>query len=70
MSKILKNIYLGGKAEAKNSNLLKSLNIKYILNCTPTRNLDPENGCPNFFEKERLFKYQRIPIFDNRGTFL
>ena len=26
-----------------------------------------ESGCPNFYEKEKLFKYKRIPIFDNRG---
>ena len=68
MSKILKNVYLGGKNEAKSSKFLQDLNVKYILNCTPTRNIDPQNGCPNYFEKERLFKYLRIPIFDNRGT--
>ena len=26
-----------------------------------------ESGCPNFYEKEKLFRYKRIPIFDNRG---
>ena len=29
--------------------------------------LDPEAGVSNFFEKERLFSYKRISIFDNRG---
>ena len=31
--------------------------------------LDPEAGCPNFFEGRTppLFSYKRIPIFDNRG---
>jgi hypothetical protein len=29
--------------------------------------LDPEAGCPNFFEKDRSLTYKRIPIFDNRG---
>ena len=67
MSKILKDLYLGGKVEAKDKKLLQDLKIKYILNCTPSRNLDPETGCPCFFEKEKSFKYCRIPVFDNRG---
>ncbi len=25
------------------------------------------SGCPNFYEKERLFVYKRISIFDNQG---
>ena len=29
--------------------------------------LDPEAGCPNFFEKDAQYTYKRIPIFDNRG---
>lgn len=34
-----------------------------------TRSLDPEAGCPNFFEGRTPppFSYKRIPIFDNRG---
>ena len=66
-SQILSFLYIGGKNDAKDRNLLKELNIKYILNCTPTRNLDPEAGVPNFYEKEKLFVYKRVPIFDNRG---
>lgn len=33
------------------------------------RSLDPEAGCPNFFEGRAPppFTYKRIPIFDNRG---
>lgn len=66
-SQILPHLFLGGKAEAKTKSSLQTLKIKYILNCTPSRNTDPENGCPNFFEKDRLFKYCRIPVFDNKG---
>jgi protein-tyrosine phosphatase len=67
MSQILSFLYLGGKADAKDKDKLKKLNIKYILNCTPPRTLDPENGCPNYYEKEKSFIYKRIPIFDNKG---
>lgn len=66
-SQILSYLYLGGKADAKAKDVLQKLKIKYILNCTPQRSVDPENGCPNFYEKERLFVYKRIPIFDNQG---
>ncbi len=43
------------------------MKISHILNCTPQRSVDPDGGCPNYFEKERAFNYKRIPIFDNRG---
>lgn len=66
-SKILGYLYLGGKQDAKAKNLLLHLKIKYILNVTPPRSLDPESGCPSFFEKEKCFVYKRIPVFDNRG---
>ena len=68
-TQILSYLYLGSKADAKNKSRLKKLNIKYILNCTPTRSVDPDNGCPNFFEKDpdMGIVYRRIPIFDNRG---
>jgi hypothetical protein len=29
--------------------------------------VDPEAGCPNYFEKDKAFKYMRIPVFDNVG---
>ena len=67
LSQILSYLYLGNKSAAKNKQLLIKHKIKYVLNCTPTRTADPENGCPNYYEKERLFVYRRIPIFDNRG---
>jgi Dual specificity phosphatase, catalytic domain len=66
-SKILGYLYLGGKQDAKAKNLLVQLKIKYILNVTPPRSLDPESGCPSFFEKDKTFVYKRIPVFDNRG---
>jgi hypothetical protein len=66
-TQVLPFLFLGGKTEAKSKDVLQKLKIKYILNCTPSRNMDPEAGCPCFFEKEQLFKYLRIPIFDNRG---
>mmetsp|Transcript_1010 Transcript_1010/g.1287 ORF Transcript_1010/g.1287 Transcript_1010/m.1287 type:complete len:445 (-) Transcript_1010:182-1516(-) len=66
-SKILDFLYLGSKNTAKSKGLLKSLNIKYILNVTPPRSVDPNAGCPNFFEKNREFTYKRVAIFDNRG---
>lgn len=67
MSVILGYLYLGGKNDAKDKAKLQKLNIKYILNCTPPRTVDREAGCSNFYEKEKLFVYKRIPIFDNKG---
>ena len=66
-TQILKYLYIGGSKNAKDKKLLRELNIKYILNCTPKRSSDPEAGCPNYYEKEKLFVYKRIPIFDNKG---
>jgi hypothetical protein len=62
-------LFLGSKESARSIDILKKNQIKYILNCTPTRNVDPEAGVPNFFEKGRFsgFTYKRIPIFDNKG---
>lgn len=63
------SLYIGSKADAKAEKTLRERGIKFIVNCTPTRNLDPEAGCPNFFEGRTPppFTYKRIPIFDNRG---
>lgn len=66
-SQILPYLFLGGKNEAKSKSTLLQLKISYILNCTPSRNNDPESGCPNYYEKEKSFKYCRIPIYDNKG---
>jgi protein-tyrosine phosphatase len=67
MSAVLGYLYLGGKLDAKDKEKLQKMGIKYILNCTPPRTLDKENGCPNYYEKEKSFVYKRIPIFDNKG---
>lgn len=64
-SKILNFLYIGCKNHAKSKSLLKELGISHILNCTPTKNTDPLAGIPNYFEKEKLFKYKRISIYDN-----
>lgn len=45
--------------------MLRELHITSIVNCTPSRKVDPEAGCPNFFKSE--ITYLRLPIFDNRG---
>lgn len=29
--------------------------------------MDPSNGVPNFFEKDRSMTYKRVAVFDNRG---
>ena len=67
MSAVLGYLYIGGKSDAKDKAKLQKMGIKYILNCTPPRTLDRENGCPNFYEKEKAFVYKRISIFDNKG---
>lgn len=66
-SRILSYLFLGSKSDAKDKSGLLRNKIKFVLNCTPKRSDDPENGCPNYFEKEKTFVYKRIPIFDNRG---
>lgn len=66
-SQILPHLFLGGKADAKSKTWLQQRGVKYILNCTPTRKADREAGVPNYYEKDRDFKYCRIPIFDNKG---
>ncbi len=66
-SRILKYLYLGGQHDAKDKKFLDGSKIKYILNCTPPRTTDKDAGCPNYYEKERIYNYKRIPIFDNKG---
>jgi protein-tyrosine phosphatase len=66
-SQILSYLYLGSKQDAKSLSTLQKLNIKSIINCTPKRSDDPENGCSNYYEKSKQFVYCRIPVFDNRG---
>eukprot|EP00611_Tribonema_gayanum_P023662 TRINITY_DN5022_c0_g1_i2.p1 TRINITY_DN5022_c0_g1~~TRINITY_DN5022_c0_g1_i2.p1 ORF type:complete len:343 (-),score=59.62 TRINITY_DN5022_c0_g1_i2:27-1055(-) len=68
-SQVLPYLYIGSRGHAKSRGLLKELGIKRILNVTPPRTVDPNTGCPNFFEKEggQNLLYRRIPIMDNRG---
>jgi hypothetical protein len=66
-TQILSFLYLGSKYDAKNESWLKSADIRYVINATPPRSLDPVSGTPNYFQKDKRYKYKRIPIFDNQG---
>jgi len=66
-SHVCSHIYLGSANDAKNLKWLKDTNIRYILNCTPSKTVDPIAGTPNYFQKDSKFIYKRIPIFDNQG---
>jgi protein-tyrosine phosphatase len=66
-SQILSYLYIGSKQDAKSLSTLQKLNIKSVINCTPKRSDDPENGCSNYYEKSKQVVYCRIPVFDNRG---
>lgn len=67
-TRVLSYLYLGSRKHAKDRSTLLALNIKSVVNCTPTKKLDREKGVPNFFEKEtELFTYKRISLFDNIG---
>lgn len=52
---ILGFLYLGSKKTARNKAWIR-LNVRYILNCTPTRDADPVAGVANYWEKEGLAK--------------
>lgn len=66
-SHVYNHIYLGSANDAKNLKWLIDTDIKYILNCTPPKTVDPITGTPNYFQKDKRFIYKRIPIFDNQG---
>ncbi|CAB1111234.1 unnamed protein product [Ectocarpus sp. CCAP 1310/34] len=66
-SRVLDHLYIGSRVHAKNRGLLKELGINRVLNVTPARTMDPTNGVPNFFEKDRAMTYKRVAVFDNRG---
>lgn len=51
---ILPWLYIGNKEHAKNAPLLRSLGVKHILNCTPSREKDPNYGIANFFEQSGI----------------
>ena len=55
---IIDNIYVGNYAFALNKKLLLENKITHILNCG--------NGLKNFYEKEGIFKYLNIPLYDSK----
>ena len=68
-SLILPYLFLGGKVVARSRESLDKLNIRSIINCTPSRNTDPRAGVPNFFQADKdRFTYLRVPVFDSKGS--
>ena len=57
-NEIIENIYVGNYAFALNKKLLLENKITHILNCG--------NGLKNFYEKEGIFKYKQIPLYDSK----
>lgn len=66
-AQILGFLFLGSRKAAKNKALLLKLGVRYILNVTPTRDVDPVAGVPCFFDREGMFQYKRVPVFDSHG---
>ena len=54
---IIDNIYVGNYAFALNKKMLIDNKIAHILNCG--------NGLMNFYEKENIFKYLYLPLYDS-----
>ena len=59
-TQILRNLYVGNKEDAQNLSMLKRLNIKFIVNCTP--------NLPNYHEGQ--FAYYQIPVKDSEQSSL
>jgi len=57
ITEVLPSLYLGNAMDAANEDLLKSSNIRYILNLTKT--------CPNYFFTDSSFHYKQIKIEDS-----
>ncbi|CAD7943621.1 unnamed protein product [Amoebophrya sp. A25] len=57
-------LFIGGKDEAKDLNLLRKHNVKYVINCTPPKT---EGGLLNFHEKSHAgaISYLRLRMQDN-----
>ena len=55
-TRVLDYLYLGGRHSAKDKEYLDKHNIRYILNMTPPRDVDPRAGVPNFFKAEGTIK--------------
>lgn len=56
-NEIIDNIFIGNYSFALNKKMLKNNKITHILNCG--------NGLKNFYEKEKIFKYLYIPLYDS-----
>ena len=61
MAAVLPWLLVGDKSTAKDRALLRRLNVRYIINCTPSRT---DGGVANFFEKEPCFEYHRVLLRD------
>jgi protein-tyrosine phosphatase len=57
-------IYVGGKVDAKNKKKLLDRGITHILNLTPPKEASIQAGVPNYFERDNVFRYKRIPVYD------
>ena len=55
-NEIIPNIFIGNYSFALNKKLLLQNKITHILNCAIL--------CSNFYEKENIFKYLFIPLYD------
>ncbi|EOD06893.1 hypothetical protein EMIHUDRAFT_218577 [Emiliania huxleyi CCMP1516] len=54
-------VYVGDKEFARDRTRINRLNVRYIVNCTPTLS---SGGVANFFEKDRALEYLRLPMRD------
>lgn len=57
---VLGFLYLGSKKTARNKAWVRQ-NVRYVLNCTPTRDADPVAGVANYWEKDGLAKCVLAP---------
>mmetsp|Transcript_12571 Transcript_12571/g.36490 ORF Transcript_12571/g.36490 Transcript_12571/m.36490 type:complete len:274 (-) Transcript_12571:137-958(-) len=59
----ISKLYIGSRDDAKNLQALQANRIRYVLNCTPSKN---DGGVANFHEARRdAFEYFRCPLQDN-----
>ena len=57
-NEIISNVYVGNYAFALNKKLLLENKITHILNCGMV--------LKNFYQKEGIFKYSQIPLYDSK----
>lgn len=58
---VLPWLFVGDKSVAKDRDLLRRKQVRYILNVTPPKT---EGGVVNFFEKDGTLEYLRLPLRD------